>query len=211
MARGGSRAQSEVTGSPPKKTGDNTAFWQDVAKGINVSYNGQYTRTKGDKAKFGDVVEVKKDILKDLKEAQKSNLLQGDLPNTPEIKRIGGTTSKFAGGQSLDLKVELDPNHPAVTEQIALRKEVDAARNNGQRDVDMGDLRMRVRKYNETYGEQLDTLLSRVRLAAGRYNDVDSDLQTDYYSTNFFLQTKLQVAGVKGWQGEIYGKIGGSF
>lgn len=211
MARGGSRAQSEVTGSPPKKTGDNTAFWQDVAKGINVSYNGQYTRTKGDKAKFGDVVEVKKDILKDLKEAQKSNLLTGDLQNVPEIKRIGGTTSKFAGGQSLDLKVELDPNHPAVTEQIALRKEVDAARNNGQRDVDMGDLRMRVRKYNETYGEQLDTLLSRVRLAAGRYNDVDSDLQTDYYSTNFFLQTKLQVAGVKGWQGEIYGKIGGSF
>lgn len=211
MARGGSRAQSEVIGSPPKKTGDNTAFWQDVAKGINVSYNGQYTRTKGDKAKFGDVVEVKKDILKDLKEAQKSNLLTGDLQNVPEIKRIGGTTSKFAGGQSLDLKVELDPNHPAVTEQIALRKEVDAARNNGQRDVDMGDLRMRVRKYNETYGEQLDTLLSRVRLAAGRYNDVDSDLQTDYYSTNFFLQTKLQVAGVKGWQGEIYGKIGGSF
>ena len=211
MARGGSRSQSEVIGAPPKSTGDNTAFWADVAKGINVSYNGQYTRTKGDKSDYRDVVKVKADILKDLKDAQKSNLLTGDLPNVPEIKRIGGTTQKYAGGQSLDLRVELDPNHPAVTEQIALRKEVDAARNAGQRDVDMGDLRMRVRKYNETYGEQLDTLLARVNTAAKRYNDVDSDLMTDYYHTNFFLRTKLQVAGVKGWQGEIYGKIGGSF
>jgi hypothetical protein len=211
MARGGSRAQSEVTGSLPKKTGDNTGFWQDVAKGINVSYNGQYTRTKGDKAKFGDVVAVKKELMNDLKSAQKNGLLTGDLPNAPEIKRIGGTTSKFAGGQSMDIKVELDANHPAVTQQIALQKEVDAARNGGMRDTDMGDLRMRVREYNNTYGEQLETLISRVRTAGARYNDVDSDLQTDYYSTNFFFNAKLQVAGVKGWQGNLAAKIGGQF
>lgn len=211
MARGGSRAQSEVTGSLPKKTGDNTAFWDDVAKGINVSYNGQYTRTKGDKAEFRDVVSVKKDLLADLKSAQKNGLLTGDLPNVPEVKRIGATTSKFAGGQSMDLKVEIDGNHPAVTEQLALLKEIDEARNKGIRDTDMGDLRFRVREYNEKYGEQLATLLSRVRTAGGRYNDVDSDLQTDYYSTNFFFNSKLQIAGVKGWQGEIYGKIGGQF
>lgn len=211
MARGGSRAQSEVTGSPPKKTGDNTAFWDDVAKGINVSYNGQYTRTKGDKASYRDVVEVKKDLMKDLKDAQKNNLLTGDLPNVPEIKRIGATTSKFAGGSSMDLRVELDANHPAVVQQVALRKEVDEARNKGFRDVDMGDLRYRVQQYNETYGEQLETLIKRVNTAAGRYNDIDSDLQTDYYNTNFFFRSKLQISGVKGWQGEIGGKIGGQF
>lgn len=211
MARGGSRAQSEVTGSPPKKTGDNTAFWADVAKGINVSYNGNYTRTKGDKSEFRDVVEVKKDLLNDLKGAQQSGRLTGDLANVPEIKRIGGTTQKYSGGRSLTVNVELDPSHPAVVEQLALRKEVDEARNKGLRDDEMGDLRMRVRKYNETYGEQLDMLRARVNTAAGRYNDTDSDLQTDYYNTNFFFRANLRIAGVKGWQGDIYGKIGGQF
>ena len=205
MARGGSRAQSEVTGSLPKKTGDNTAFWTDVEKGLKVSYSGQYTRKVGDKAskEFRGIIDIKKDIITDLKAVIKDGKLAGDLDKVPEIKGIKAQTSR----RNVDLQVELDANHPAVKEQKAIKAEIEAGLNNKFQGVDTGALRYRVQQYNATYGKQLETLNDRVKTVGQRYRDTDSDLMTDYYQTNFYYNAELRVAGVKGYEGRIDSEI----
>jgi hypothetical protein len=207
MARGGSRAQSEVTGSLPKKTGDNTAFWSDVEKGLKVSYSGQYTRKVGDKAskEFRGIIDIKKDIITDLKAVVKDGKLTGDLDKVPEIKGIKAQTSR----RNVDLQVELDANHPAIKEQKAIKAEIEAGLRNNFQGVDTGALRYRVQQYNATYGEQLKTLNERVQTVGQRYRDTDSDLMTDYYQTNFYYNPELRVAGVKGYEGRIDSQIYG--
>ena len=207
MARGGSRAQSEVTGSLPKKTGDNTAFWADADKGMKVSYSGPYTRTTGDKTtkEFRGIVDIKKDILTDMKAVVKDGKLTGDLDKVPEVKGIKAQTSR----RNVDLQVELDANHPAIKEQKAIKAEIEAGLRNNFQGVDTGALRYRVQQYNATYGEQLKTLNERVQTVGQRYRDTDSDLMTDYYQTNFYYNPELRVAGVKGYEGRIDSQIYG--
>jgi hypothetical protein len=201
MARGSSsRAASEVAGSPPKKTGDNTAYWEGIDKGRKVTQSGQYTRSTGDKAtsQYRSALDIKKDILADLKTVLKDGKLTGDL-EVPEIKGFKSQTDR----NSVNLQVELDANHPAVKEQKALNAEIEAGLRNNFQGVDTGALRYRVQQYNQTYGKQLDALFERVKSVGQRYRDTDSDPMTDYYHTNFYYYPELRVAGVKGYEGRL--------
>jgi hypothetical protein len=129
------------------------------------------TKHEGSKYQSGrDIVEIAKMIRADIAAAMKA----GELPKM----KIGVTTSRFAGGQSLTIAVKTFPGQVLNPARV-LAQELKISEYGGTSFVWHCEQYARVQRTLEGIGNA--------------YMRSESDMQTDYHNTNFYLTVSCQV------------------
>lgn len=118
-----------------------------------------------------DTAAVAKALRADIKAAQKA----GELPRS---MKVSVTISRFSMGSSITLTVKSAPVQIHASDFIA-------------HDV---QTKGRVFWEGQRYTAQARRLLEKLEALGGEYKRTDSDSQTDYHNTNFFLHVNFDGA-----------------
>lgn len=129
-------------------------------------YQPDYTIHYGNKYKAGmDIADIAKAVRADIKAAQKAKQLPKEMKTSVRI-------SRFAGGQSLDVKVQRFP-YECYTEEY---KKAELA---GENCYAMFD---NERAHTKEYKNAMKVL----KAIVGAYNYDGSDTMVDYFNVNFY-------------------------
>lgn len=127
-----------------------------------------------------DIAEIAKLVRADIKAAVKA----GTIPDAAYRVRI----SRFAGGQSLDVRVgnilERD-GRPCVWVHNPRRLGEDMARPHGANPHEFG---------MQIFAPAIGAMLDAVKAIVGAYNFDGSDSQSDYYHVNFYGHVEMETA-----------------
>lgn len=115
-----------------------------------------------------DTAEVAKLVRADIKRAQ----AEGKLPS---LLKVSVRISRFSGGSAVDVCVREAPVQIHSSEFVQHQ-----LRTKGMQHFE-----------GQWYSEAARSLLKTLEAIGEEYRRVDSDLQADYYSTNFYLHVKF--------------------
>lgn len=127
--------------------------------------------TTGTKYQSGmDTAQAAKFIRADIKKAQ----AVGELPASMVVSvRI----SRFSGGSAIDISIKSAPVQIHASDFVAHH-----VKTKGMQHWD-----------GDRYTAQARALLAKVEAIGDEYRRTDSDLQSDYYNTNFYLHAKFSA------------------
>lgn len=177
-----------------------SAYWKQVDANIVDKSDGFDDITAGARAKEVadmDIVEKKKYIVADIQKAQKEgmfdNLFKNNDPTYSGVKgmKIGGTTSRFAGGSSLEITAKIPIDSPFGRAYDKFTREMSSAKS--------GDKDKVFQNYKKSpYGEAQREIVQRLNQSVEQFNYTRMNSQTDGYGTNFYFNTSVSIVDDKG-------------
>jgi hypothetical protein len=177
-----------------------STYWKKVDANIVEKNDGFDSITAGARAKEVaemDIVEKKKYIVAEIQKAQKEgmfdNLFEQNDPTYSGLKgmKIGGTTSRFARGSSLEITAKIPIDSPFGRAYDQFSKSMSRAKS-GDKDDTFQDFK------KSPYGKAQNEIVQRLSQSVEQFNYTRMNSQDDSYGTNFYFDTSVSIVDKAG-------------
>jgi len=186
-----------------------STYWKQVDANIVDKSDGFDSITAGARAKEVaemDIVEKKKYIVAEIQKAQKEGMfdnlfeMNNDSYSGLEGMKIGGTTSRFARGSSLEITAKIPIDSPFGRQYDKFSKSMRSAKSEDKDDI-FQDFK------KSPYGKAQNEVVQRLSQSVEQFNYTRMNSQDDSYGTNFYFDTSVIIVDKAGKEVHRLGRI----
>jgi hypothetical protein len=185
-----------------------STYWKQIDANIVDKSDGFDSITAGARAKEVaemDIVEKKKYIVADIQKAQKEGMFDNLFENGDtkysgvDGMKIGGTTSRFAGGSSLEITAKIPIDSPFGRAYDQFSKSMSRVK---------GDTFDTFQDFKKSpYGKAQNEVVQRLSQSVEQFNYTRMNSQDDSYGTNFYFSTSVSIVDKAGKEVYRLGRI----